>query len=267
MKKLTSFLLSTAVLAFTSFSTASEEHSEGKINYKEKGFEFSVDYWIALPDGNFSVDGNKYELKEIGYEKAKDFGAKFMYKGLFHGDLNLVFYYTPIKFNASKEADKAFSFRDFSVNAGDKYESTYDFNNYDLGLLFDIGHLKEKTEDRLDVRAGISVRYLDGSVEFKSENGSEYKKNYSSFKPMIDLETEVEVLPVNQELTAEIILELQSYIWEDEYLHDFIDSLRINYKHFFVEAGYRVMKYKLKDDGIKSKTSAEGGFLSLGTMF
>ena len=264
MKKLTSVLLSCLLSA--SFSLANEESVE-KINYKERGFEFSIDYWVAVPDGNFKVDGNKYGLKELGYGKAKDFGAKFMYKGLFHGDLNISFYYTPIKFDASTRASKSFTFKDFSVNAGEKYESTYDFNNYDLGFLFDIGHLKEKTENRLDVRAGLSIRYLDGSVEFKSETGSEYKKNYSSIKPMVDLEAEVEVLPINQELTAEIILELQSYTWNDEYIHDFIDSVRVNYKHFFAEAGYRVMKYRLKDSGIKSKTTAEGGFLSLGTMF
>lgn len=256
-----------ALFLFVPVMSFAFEELEKKEEHKEIGIEFSVDYWVAFPSGNFNVDGKKYDLKNLGYEKAKDFGGKIIYDGIEHGLMNIIFTYTPIKFEAETKAKENITFKDFSANQGEKYSSTYDFNNYDLGLLWDIGHLKEKTEDRLDVRAGMSVRYLDGSVEFKSETGSEYKKTYSSVKPMIDIEAEVEVLPIYQKLTAEIILELQSYIWNDEYMHDFIDSIRINYSHLFIEAGYRVMKYRLKDDGIISKTTAEGGFLSAGLTF
>jgi hypothetical protein len=134
-------------------------------------------------------------------------------------------------------------------------------------LLWDIGHLKEKTEDRLDIRAGVSLRYLEGSFEIKSETGSEYKEDYNKLIPMFDIEAEVEVLPVHRNLTAEIILEYQGYVYQDEYVHDFIDSIRINYIRGFIEGGYRVLKYKLKKDDIKTKTSGEGFFISAGIMF
>lgn len=262
MKKILIPILAVGLPVFAS------EVSENNEESNELGIEFSVDYWVAFPDGNINVEGKNYGMDTIGYDKAKDIGAKFIYEGLLDKNLNLVLAYTPIKFEAKdKEATSNISIKEFNVAPSEKYESKYDFNNYDFGLLYDIEKLKEKTEDRLDIRVGASLRYLNASMEFKAENGSEYKKDYSSLKPMFDIEAETEVLPVNQDLTAEIILELQSYVWNGEYLHDFIDSARVNYKHFFVEAGYRVIKYKLKDGDIKSKNTAEGFFSSVGVMF
>ena len=251
------------------FTFANEGHQSHEQKHAfEKRIEVSIDYWTVIPNGWFSFNGNKYDLKEdFRLKNAKDFGGKIIYDGIEQGFMNIIFTYTPIKFEGEGKASTPFSIKSFNVNAGERYETTYDFNNYVLGLLWDIGHLKEKTEDRLDIRAGLSARYLDGSLELKSENGSEYKEDYSKIIPMLDVEAEVEVLPVHQNLTAEIILEYQGYAYNGEYMHDFIDSLRINYIRGFIEGGYRIVKYKLKKDDIKTKTSGGGFFISAGIMF
>lgn len=251
------------------FSFAKEVYqSHEKRHSFEKRVEISIDYWTIIPNGWFSFNGKKYDLREdFKLKNAKDFGGKIIYDGIEWGFMNIIFTYTPIKFEGKGKASTAFSIKSFNVNAGERYETIYNFKNYDLGFLWDVGHLKKKTEDRLDIRAGISARYLDGSLELKSDNGSEYKEDYNKIIPMLDVEAEVEVLPVHQNLTAEIILEYQGYAYNEEYMHDFIDALRINYIRGFIEGGYRIVKYKLKKNNIKTKTSGEGFFISLGIMF
>lgn len=49
--------------------------------------------------------------------------------------------------------------------------------NLILIIMYDIEKLKEKTEDRLDIRVGASLRYLNASMEFKAENGDIKSKN------------------------------------------------------------------------------------------
>lgn len=262
-----------SVIGATSIFGLSIASEEGYISHEQrhafqKRAEISVDYWVVIPNGWFSFNGKKYDLKrDFRLKNAKDFGGKIIYDGIEQGWMNIIFTYTPIEFEGEGEATSPFSIKTFNVATGEKYEVKYDFDNYDLGLLWDIGHLKEKTEDRLDIRAGFSGRFVDGTLEQKAENGTEYKEDYQKLIPMLDIEAEVEVLPVHQNLTAEIILEYQGYVYNGEYMHDFIDSLRINYIRGFIEGGYRIIKYKLKKDDIKTKTSGEGFFLSLGVMF
>jgi len=265
-----------AVAGLLVVSTASFALQEHQNHYKsheerhafEKRVEFSVDYWLPIPDGWFKEGDYKYRLRDdLKLGRAKDLGGKIIYDGIEWGFINIVFTYTPIKFDGSSTTSSPISIGGFSINTGEKFEAIYDFNNYDLGLLWDIGHLKEKTGDRLDIRAGFSGRYLDGSLELKAENGSELKKEYDKIIPMVDIEAEVEVLPVHQDLTAEVILEYQVYTFDGEWMHDFIDSIRINYKRGFIEGGYRIIKFKLSKDDITTKTTAAGFFGSIGVMF
>ncbi len=228
--------------------------------------EFSIDYWTAIPHGYLKKGSTKLALKEtLKLQTAKDFGGKIIFKEHEESNLpNIVFMYTPVKFESSAVANRTFSFRDITVNNGEEFEATLDITSYDLGLLWDVGHLKEKTEDRLDFRAGFSIRYIERNFEIKT-NTNEAKEKHKDLKPMLDIEAEVEVLPVHQELRAEIILEAQGYTNGNEYLFDIIDSIRMNYKNIFGEFGYRVEKYKMADD--VKKVSASGIFWSLGIHF
>jgi len=247
---------------------ASEDYKSHEERHSfQKRVEFSVDYWVAIPNGWFAYNGKKLDLRDdFNLKKAKDFGGKIIYDGIEQGWMNIIFTYTPLKFEGYKTMSEDFQFKDIYVEKGKEIETIYDFNNYDLGLLWDIGHLKEKTENRLDIRAGFSIRYLDGSLEIKTEEET-FTEEYDKIIPMLDVEAEVEVLPVHQDLTAEVILEYQVYAFDGDWMHDFIDSIRINYKRGFVEGGYRIIKYNLSKGEINTKTTAAGFFASLGIMF
>ncbi len=248
MKKLTTVLLAIPTMALAYES------------------EFSIDYWTAIPHGYVKNVSEKISLKSaLRMKTAKDLGGKIIFKEHEESNLpNIVFMYTPIKFEGKAEAENSFTFRDLTVNAGEEFEAVMDYISYDLGLLWDVGHLRQKTEDRLDFRAGFSIRYMERNLEIKTDTGKTEEK-HKDLKPMLDLEAEVEVLPVHQELRAEIILETQMYSNGNEYIFDIIDSLRINYKNMFAEFGYRVEKYKMADD--LKKVSANGVFWSLGVNF
>ncbi len=268
--------MSALTLGLLSLNTfASEEHFQNHEEHgkqeetagKEDFLEISVDYWVAYPSGNLHETGNKIAKKgTLNLEKAKDIGFKAILKGNDSLIPNFIFTYTPIEFEGKGVATNDFQIKDFTVHAGKEFEAKEEVINYDLGLLWDVGHLKEKTEDRLDFRAGFSIRYIDYKLEVESEGNTGEIKD-TKFIPMLDLEAEVEALPVNQSLTAEIILELQAYIWDGKYSYDFIDAIRLNYKKAFVELGYRVFKSKLEVEGDITKVDAKGGFASLGWMF
>ncbi|NPA52378.1 MAG: hypothetical protein GXO22_05745 [Aquificae bacterium] len=228
--------------------------------------ELSIDYWTPIPDGYLKKDGTKIGLKSmLKLSTAKDFGGKLLFKEKESSNLpNIVFMYTPISFEGQGTADNPFSYGDITVNSGEDFEALVEYTSYDLGFLWDIGHLREKTEDRLDFRAGFSIRYIERSLKIKTGT-AQTTENHKDLKPMLDLEAEVEVLPVHQELRAEIILEAQIYTNGNEYLFDIIDSIRMNYKNLFAEFGYREEKYKMAD-GMK-KVSASGIFWSLGIHF
>jgi len=274
LKKVIVPTLALGLLSLNAF--ASEEHfqsheeeqgkQEEKIE-KEDFLEISVDYWVAYPSGNLHETGNKIAKKgTLNLEKAKDIGFKAILEGDGSYIPNFIFTYTPIEFEGEGKASNTFKVKDLTVDPGKEFESKEEVINYDLGLLWDIGHLKEKTEDRLDFRAGFSLRYIDYKLEVESEGNTGEIKD-TKFIPMLDLEAEVEALPVNQSLTAEIILELQAYIWDGKYSYDFIDAIRLNYKKAFMELGYRVFKSKLEVEGDITKVDAKGGFASLGWMF
>jgi len=214
-------------LTFISIAFANEEQKEEKSFSKEmkKNIEFSVDYWVAYPSGNLRTDGKKITKKvDLDFEKAKDFGGKILFKGEEYNLPNIVFTYTPIEYEGEGVAKRNLEFKNLTVDAGKEYKAKEETVNYDIGALWDVGHLKEKTEDRLDVRAGLSLRYIDYKFEVESENNKDEIKDHKII-PMLDIEAEVEVLPVNQNVTAEIILELQSYIWDGKFAFDFIDSM------------------------------------------
>ncbi len=260
-----------SVLTVFSFSLANEhssvEHEKSFSKEMKKNIEFSIDYWVAYPSGNLRLHTGKITKKEdLDFGKAKDFGGKILFKGEDYNLPNIVFTYTPIEYEGEGVAKRNIEFKTLNIDSGKEFKAKEETVNYDIGALWDIGHLKEKTEDRLDVRAGISLRYIDYSFEIESE-GNKEELNDHKIIPMFDIEAEVEVLPINQNLTAEIILELQSYIWDGKFAFDFIDSIRINYQRVFGEAGYRVFKSKLDFDGVISKANGAGGFLSLGVMF
>ncbi len=267
MKKGLALLLS--VLTISSFAIANEEQKEEKSFAKEmkKNIEFSVDYWVALPSGNLRLESGKITKKEdLDFEKAKDFGGKILFKGEEYNLPNIVFTYTPIEYEGEGVAKRNLEFKNLTVDSGKEFKAKEETVNYDIGALWDIGHLKEKTEDRLDIRAGLSLRYIDYKFEVESEGDSDEISD-TKIIPMLDIEAEVEVLPVNQNITAEIILEIQSYVWDGKFAFDFIDSIRINYQRVFVETGYRVFKSKLNFDGVISKANGAGGFGSIGVMF
>ncbi len=228
--------------------------------------EFSIDYWTSIPDGYIKDGSNKIVLKDnLKMETAKDFGGKIIAKEKEESNFpNIIFMYTPIRFESESVAKKDMSFRGLTIGAGENFSSVMDYNSYDLGFLWDVGHLREKTEDRLDFRAGFSIRYMERSLKVSTETESREEK-HRDIKPMLDLEAEIEVLPVHQNLRAEVILEAQAYTNGNEYILDIIDSIRINYKHAFAEFGYRVEKYKMADD--LKKVSANGVFWSLGVSF
>ena len=266
MKKGISLLL--AGLVSFNLAVAEEGHVEESYSKEmKKNIEFSIDYWVAFPSGNLRLNTGKITKKEdLNFDKAKDFGGKILFKGEEYKLPNIVFTYTPIEYEGEGVAGRDLTFKHITVDAGKEFKAKEETVNYDIGALWDIGHLKEKTEDRLDVRAGISLRYIDYKFEIESETK---KDEISDTKliPMLDMEAEVEVLPINYNLTAEIILELQSYMWDGKFAFDFIDSVRVNYQRAFIEAGYRVFKSKLDFDGVVSKANGAGGFLSGGIMF
>ncbi len=228
--------------------------------------EFSIDYWTPIPHGYIKKGNTKVALKEtLKLATAKDFGGKILFKEKESSNLpNIVFMYTPISFEGKDTANRTFSFRDITVNSGEEFEATIEYTSYDLGFLWDVGHLREKTEDRLDFRAGFSIRYIERRLKIQTDT-DQTTENHKDLKPMLDLEAEVEVLPVHQELRAEIILEAQVYTNGNEYIFDIIDSIRMNYKNLFAEFGYRAEKYKMADD--MKKVSASGVFWSLGIHF
>jgi hypothetical protein len=267
MKRKLAFIL--PALIISSFAFGNEGHSEKGSFSKEmkKNIEFSVDYWIAYPSGNLKIGAKKITKKEdLDFEKAKDFGGKILFKGEDYNLPNIVFTYTPIEYEGEGIAKRDMEFKGLTIDEGKEFKAKEETVNYDIGALWDIGHLKEITEDRLDIRAGISLRYIDYSFELESE-GNQRKVNDHKIIPMFDVEAEVEVLPLNQNITTEIILELQSYVWDGKFAFDFIDSIRVNYQRIFAEAGYRVFKSKLDYDNVISKANGAGGFLSIGVMF
>ncbi len=266
MKKKIAFIL-LALIATSSLANEEHQHERSFSKEMKKNIEFSVDYWVAYPSGNLRVEGRKITKKQdLNIEKAKDFGGKILFKGEDFSLPNIVFTYTPIEYKGEGITQRNLEFKELLINAGKEYKAKERTVNYDIGALWDVGHLREKTEDRLDIRAGISLRYIDYSFEIESEGDIEKISDHKII-PMLDVEAEVEVLPINQNLTAEIILELQSYMWDGKFAFDFIDSIRVNYQRVFGEAGYRVFKSKLNYDGVISKANGAGGFLSLGVMF
>jgi len=173
--------------------------------------------FISIAFANEEQKEEKSFSKDLDFEKAKDFGGKILFKGEEYNLPNIVFTYTPIEYEGEGVAKRNLEFKNLTVDAGKEYKAKEETVNYDIGALWDVGHLKEKTEDRLDVRAGLSLRYIDYKFEVESENNKDEIKDHKII-PMLDIEAEVEVLPVNQNVTAEIILELQSYIWDGKFL-------------------------------------------------
>lgn len=232
------------------------------------GMEVALGSWSEEPSGNLSyqaltfVDSIDLE-SEAGYDKeSKVYGRVKIDMPLVLP--NIYFLATPLDFEGTGTKSVNFRFGDLDFDADVPFISKLEMNHYDLGLYYGVPFLSTATLGRLDVEAGLNIRYIDlkASVD-QASSGLTESTSETIYLPMLYLAAMVR--PVDW---LAIEAEGRGISISDNHYYDIIARLKFKpFGPFFGAVGWRHEDIQVDESDIVAELQVSGPFFEAGVTF
>ncbi|WP_163328909.1 TIGR04219 family outer membrane beta-barrel protein [Desulfurobacterium thermolithotrophum] len=173
--------------------------------------------------------------------------------------------YTPMSFSGSGFVDGSFTFGDITVNETDYVESKFEANQIDVTLYYHMPFLRTISNDKVDLKAGINVKVIDGYAEVKDiTQGRKESKSATIPVPMAHLSGKIRPIDlVGFEFSGNWIGYSGSQFYEA-----IAETKVYPIKHLFVGLGYRYQRLKIDNiEDLSTDIKIKGVFAEAGFEF
>lgn len=226
------------------------------------GFEAAAGIWNHDPSGDMRYKGETLSLgNDLKY------GSETRFFGRAKIDMpllipNIYIMATPIEFEGTGSKNVNFTFGDRTFTGNTDFTSSLQLDHYDIAFYYGLPFVKTATLNKLNVDAGLNVRFIDMKAEVKQGAIQESKSLTiplpmvyvgAQFKPVKDLSLEAEV---------------RGIAIGSNHFYDLIG--RIKYKvagPVFISAGYRYEDIKIDKSDVKANLTFSGPFAEAGVEF
>lgn len=226
------------------------------------GFEVAAGVWNQDSSGDIRYKGETLSLgNELKYtSETKFFGRAKIDMPLLIPNIYLMM--TPMEFEATGSKNTSFTFGDRTFTGNANFTSSLQLDHYDIAFYYGLPFVKTATLGKLNVDAGLNIRFIDMKAEIKQGAINESKSLTvplpmvyvgAQFKPVKDLSLEAE---------------LRGIALGSNHFYDFIG--RVKYKVIgpvFIGAGYRYEDIKIDKSNVKASLTFSGPFAEAGVEF
>lgn len=226
------------------------------------GFEVAAGIWNQDPSGDIRYKGESLSLgNELKYgSETKFFGRAKIDMPLLIPNIYLMA--TPMKFEGTGSKNVSFTFGDKPFTGNTNFTSSLQLDHYDIALYYGLLFVKTATLNKLNVDAGLNVRFIDLKAEVK-QGAIQESKSLTIPLPMVYVGAQFK--PVDK-LSLEA--EVRGIVIGSNHFYDFIG--RVKYKVIgpaFIAAGYRYEDIKIDKSDVKANLTFSGPFAEAGVEF
>ncbi|MCX5718285.1 MAG: TIGR04219 family outer membrane beta-barrel protein [Nitrospirae bacterium] len=226
------------------------------------GFEVAAGIWNQDPSGDIRYKGETLSLgNELKY------GSETRFFGRAKIDMpllipNIYIMATPMEFEGTGNKSASFTFGERTFTGNTNFTSSLQLDHYDIAFYYGLPFVKTATLNKLNVDAGLNVRFIDMKAEVKQGVVQE-SKSLTIPLPMVYVGAQFR--PINK-LSLEA--ELRGIALGSNHFYDLIG--RVKYKaieHVFIAAGYRYEDIKIDKSDVKANLTFSGPFAEAGVEF
>lgn len=225
-------------------------------------FEAAAGIWNHDPSGDMRYKG---ETLSLGNDLKYGSETRFFGRAKIEMPLlipNIYIMATPIEFEGTGSKNVSFTFGDRTFTGNTDFTSSLQLDHYDIAFYYGLPFVKTATLNKLNVDAGLNVRFIDMKAEVKQGAIQESKSLTiplpmvyvgAQFKPVKDLSLEAEV---------------RGIAIGSNHFYDLIG--RVKYKvagPVFISAGYRYEDIKIDKSDVKANLTFSGPFAEAGVEF
>lgn len=226
------------------------------------GLEVAVGIWNQDPSGDISYKGESLSVEnELKYDsKTKVFGRAKIDMPLMVPNIYLMA--TPMKFEAIGSKNITFRFGDQTFAGNTNFTSSLQLDHYDIALYYGLPFVRTATLNKLNIDAGLNVRFIDMKAEVK-QGAIQESKSLTIPLPMVYVGAQFK--PIDK-LSLEA--EVRGIAIGSNHFYDLIG--RVKYKvagPAFIAAGYRYEDIKIDKSDIKANLTFSGPFAEVGVEF
>jgi outer membrane protein len=226
------------------------------------GVEAAVGIWNQDPSGDIGYKGESLSLgNELKYgSETKFFGRAKIDMPLLIPNIYLMA--TPMEFEGTGSKSASFTFGDRTFTGATDFTSSLQLDHYDIALYYGLPFVKTATLNKLNIDAGLNVRFIDMKAEVK-QGAIQESKSLTVPLPMIYVGAQFK--PIDK-LSLEA--ELRGIALGSNHFYDLIG--RVKYKVIgpaFIAAGYRYEDIKIDKSDVKASLTFSGPFAEAGVEF
>jgi outer membrane protein len=167
-----------------------------------------------------------------------------------------------MEFEGTGSKSASFTFGDRTFTGNTNFTSSLQLDHYDIAFYYGLPFVKTATLNKLNVDAGLNVRFIDLKAEVKQGAINE-SKSFTLPVPMVYVGAQFK--PVEK---LSIEAEIRGIAYGSNHFYDLIG--RAKYKVFgpaFISAGYRYEDIKIDTKDVKANIRFSGPFAEVGVEF
>mgnify|MGYP001578651885 FL=1 len=226
------------------------------------GFEVAAGIWNQDPSGDIRYKGETLSLgNDLKYgSEARFFGRAKIDMPLLIPNIYLMA--TPMEFEATGSKSVNFTFGDRTFTGNTNFTSSLQLDHYDIAFYYGLPFVKTATLGKLNVDAGLNVRFIDMKAEVKQGALNE-SKSLTIPLPMVYVGAQFKLI---DKLSLEV--EVRGIALGSNHFYDLIG--RVKYKvvsPVFISVGYRHEDIKIDKSDVKANLTFSGPFAEAGVEF
>ncbi len=165
----------------------------------------------------------------------------------------------PLRLNERTKKNFQFGGESFS---GD-LDTELKFNQYDLGLFYAVPFLRAATLNRLNVDAGLNIRFIDAEAAVSEQGANPVSESMSVVIPQVYLGAQFQ--PIKR---FSFEAEARGLTYRDESSYSLLGRVKATaFGPVFVSGGYRYDEYDIDRSGLVMDFSFSGPFVETGLSF
>lgn len=232
------------------------------------GFEFeaALGIWNPSLSGDSEFLGDKLDDSFMGLDSDTEMQYRFKVEHPLPLIPDAQIKYTPLSLDGSNSSAQTFTFGGTTYSADLGYTTDLELNTMDLTLFYHLPLLELLSFDTFDVRAGATIRKIDGDISIEQETTNFHDGlDYTAYLPMLYVGGTFEPfdwLSVSMDLNA---VAYDGHHWYDATLQGQYGFLS---NWAFVGLGYRYQSIGIKDlEDLTLDMTVDGAFAEVGLRF
>lgn len=242
-------------------------------NAQAAGVELAIGGWRQALSGQLSYQAAGLIDDVIDLEKDTRFDDESRLIGRAKIDMplflpNIYLVAAPMEFEGTGRKSVTFNFGGVEFDGTAGFSSKITADQYDLGLYYGLPFLETATLGRLNVDAGLNVRFVDfkahvAGIDNATSSAVEVSKSISAPVPM--LYAAVQFMPI-EALSLEA--EARGLSIGDNKVYGLIGRVRYQFAGpLFVAGGYRYDKLEVDEDDVVADIEFQGPYIEVGLKF